>query len=297
MIDIKTTTVTANGIDFVVLEKGEGPLLLCLHGFPDNAYTFARQLDAFAAAGYRTAAPFLRGYAPTAAAANGQYHSAYLGQDVIALIHALGHERAVVLGHDFGATAAYAAALIAPEKVAAVVGVAVPYGPGLAQAMVVDPAQQRRSWYVFYFQTPLAEMAVPLNDFVFIDHLWRDWSPGWDYPAHMIASVKKTLAEPGVLEAALGYYRSPFAGMPDDPEAAVIQGRIGSEPITVPTLYVHGAGDGCIGVDISESMEESVSGVFCRETVDGAGHFVHQEAPDIFNEMVLDFLNSTTQVA
>jgi pimeloyl-ACP methyl ester carboxylesterase len=291
MSEWRITEVCANGIHFTAVEQGDGPLMLCLHGFPDNAHSFAHQFGPFAGAGYRVVAPFMRGYAPTGAAPNGQYHAACLGQDVIALIDALGGERAVVLGHDFGAVAAYAAALIAPEKVAAVIGSAVPYGPRLAQAMLTDPVQQRRSWYVFFFQTPLAELAVPYNDFAFIDHLWRDWSPGWQYPVAQIARVKKTLASPGVLEAALGYYRSPLRGAPDDPGAAALQARIGTEAITVPTLYVHGALDGCIGVDVSHGMEDLFTGRFRRETVDGAGHFVHQEAPDAFNRLVLTFLS------
>jgi pimeloyl-ACP methyl ester carboxylesterase len=290
LTEVQAGTVFANGITFSFLEKGQGPLFLCLHGFPDHAYSFVYQLEAFSKAGYRVVAPFMRGYAPSGPSPNGQYHAAYLGQDAIALIEALGYEKAVVCGHDFGASGAYAAALMAPEKISALVACAVPYGPKLVQAILADPRQQRRSWYVYYFQTPLAEMALPLNDFGFIEHLWNDWSPGWPYPKDAIEGVKRTLAMPGVLQAALGYYRSPFAGIPEDPALAKVQARIGAEPIGVPTLYIHGNRDGCIGVEISEGMESLFSARFEKRIIENGGHFAHQEASEAFNQMVLDFL-------
>lgn len=286
----QTGKVSANGIKFHYIEKGKGPLMLCLHGFPDNAHTFEKQLDAFSDAGYHVVAPFMRGYAPSGSPADNQYHPVYLGQDAVALITALGYEKAVVLGHDFGASAAYASALIAPDKVKSVIASAVPYGTRLPEAMVIDRDQQRRSWYVFYFQTALAEMAIPFNDHQFIENLWKDWSPGWDFDASALDSVKKTLSRPGVLEAVLSYYRNPFAGFPDDPSAAAIQARIGVKTIDVPTLYIHGAEDGCIGADISEGMEPFFTGRFEKQIVENAGHFVHQEKPEIFNHKVIDFL-------
>jgi pimeloyl-ACP methyl ester carboxylesterase len=290
LADVQISSIPANGISFTFLEKGEGPLILCLHGFPDHAYSFAHQLDAFAKVGYRVAAPFMRGYDPSGPAPNAQYHAAYLGQDAVALIEALGYEKAVLLGHDLGASAAYAASLIAPEKISAVISCAVPYGPKLFQAMIGDPLQQRRSWYVFYFQTPLAELAIPLNDFDFIDQLWKDWSPKWHYPKAAMDGVKKTLGRLGVLAAALGYYRSPFAGVPEDPFLAGVQSRIGTEQIGVPTLYIHGAQDGCIGAYICEGMEGLFSGRCEKQIIDGAGHFVHQEVPEEFNRRVLNFI-------
>ena len=95
---------------------GEGPLALCLHGFPDHAHSFRFQLPALAAAGYRVVAPFLRGYAPTEVPNDGPYQAAALAQDAVALIDALGQGQAVLIGHDWGAVAAHGAAIVAPEK-------------------------------------------------------------------------------------------------------------------------------------------------------------------------------------
>src|SRR5579863_8216894 len=108
--------VRASGIDFHLLEMGSGPLVLCLHGFPDTAHSFRHQMPALADAGYHCVAPFMRGYSPTDPAPDGRYDSAALSEDAIALIDALGHKDAIVFGHDWGAVAAYGAAAAAPDR-------------------------------------------------------------------------------------------------------------------------------------------------------------------------------------
>jgi pimeloyl-ACP methyl ester carboxylesterase len=281
----------ANGLSFSYISKGEGPLILCMHGFPDIATTFRYQLEAFSRAGYRVVAPYMRGYAPTEVLPSGPYQSAAFGQDVLGLIKALGYDEAILIGHDWGVTAVTAAAVFEPDKISKLITCAVPYGSRFGQSLLMDPEQQRRSWYMYFFQLSLAEMAVPINDFAFIERLWRDWSPTWDFPQETLAAVQETLAKPGVLHAALEYYR--YALNPDksDPELAQLQARV-SEPIKVPTLHIHGEVDGCIGADLTEGMEEFFPQGLQIEIIKGAGHFTHQENPDEFNRLVLTFLGS-----
>ena len=282
--------VRANGLSVPILEQGEGPLLVCLHGFPDTAHTFHHQLRSFAAAGYHVVAPAMRGYAPGTIPERGSYQSAALAEDVLALIDALGHERATVYGHDWGTAAAYGAALRDPGKITRLVASAVPYGPGFPTALVTSPLQQRRSWYVFYFQTRLAELAVPLSDFAFIEALWRDWSPGAKVDEAVLGHTKAALAEPGVLAAALAYYRTALDPTLRDPSLDAHENRFGVDPIRVPTLYVHGERDGCIGVETTEGMEGLFPGGFRRVILPGVGHFTHREDPAGFDRAVLDFL-------
>lgn len=248
-------------------------------------------MNAFAEAGYRVVAPYSRGYTSGSIVAGQSYQPAALGADVLALIEALGHERAVVYGHDWGSSAAYAAAIERPDKIEALVTAAVPYGSGLVRALIANPKQQRRSWYVFFFQTPLADIAVPFGDFAFIEALWRDWSPTADIDPVELRAVQDTLAQPGVLDAALAYYRTAMNPAMRDPAFDATENRIGVDPISVPTLYVHGADDGCIGVEVSEGMESMFTGRFRRIVIDGAGHFVHWEKPAEFNRAVLEFLS------
>ena len=100
-------TVRASNIDFRILEMGEGPLVLCLHGFPDTAHSFRYQMPALAKAGYHAVAPWLRGYAPTGAAPDGRYDIPVLAEDVLNLVDALGYNETFLFGHDWAPVAVY----------------------------------------------------------------------------------------------------------------------------------------------------------------------------------------------
>ncbi len=290
MTEFRRGEVRANGIRFATLEAGDGPLVLCLHGFPDHARSFRHQLPALARAGFRAVAPFMRGYAPSEVPADGPYQSAALAKDGAALIDALGYREAVVFGHDWGAVAAYGVAIAAPERVTRLITAAVPHGPALPAAFLSSYDQQRRSWYMFFFQSPLAEMAVAHDDFRFLERLWADWSPGWALPADELAALKDTFRQPGVVAAALAYYRQTFDAQSQRPELAELQQRLLSDPITVPTLYLHGRRDGCIGVELLDGMASLFPGGLETLLVPDAGHFLHQERPDLVNAKLLEFL-------
>lgn len=131
------------------------------------------------------------------------------------------------------------------------------------------------SWYVF-FQLPIAEMAIAHNDFEFIERLWKEWSPGWSYPPSVMNEIKEAFRQPSVLKAALGYYRSLFNSALQHPDFADIRKRL-SDPIPVPTMDLHGANDGCIGVETTEGMESAFLRDFEKHIISSAGHFIHQE--------------------
>jgi len=127
---IKLNQVYANGMDFAYLECGSGPLALCLHGFPDSAYSWRHLLPELAKSGYHAVAPFTRGYAPSAIAPDGCYQTGALATDANALHKALGgNQDAVIIGHDWGASTAYVAVANAPERWRRLVALSVP--PGL----------------------------------------------------------------------------------------------------------------------------------------------------------------------
>ena len=290
MTDFRRGEVRANGLRFATLEAGDGPLVLCLHGFPDHARSFRHQLPVLAAAGFRAVAPYMRGYAPTDVPADGPYQSAALAEDAAALIAALGYQQAAVFGHDWGAVAAYGAAILAPQRISRLVTAAVPHGPALPTAFLTSYEQQRRSWYMFFFQTALAEMALAHDDFRFLERLWADWSPGWAWPAEEMAALKATFAQAGVVSAALSYYRQTLNPALQRAELAAQQNRIQMESVPAPTLFFHGAHDGCIGVELLDGMDALFPAGLETVVVPDAGHFVHQERPDIVNAKLLEFL-------
>ena len=283
-------TVEARGMTFHTLEAGDGPLVVCVHGFPDHARSFRHQLPALAAAGYRAVAPYTRGYAPTDPAPDGYYHPASQAMDVLGIIDALGYDDAVVYGHDWGALAAYGAALAAPERVRKLVSSAVPYGRQVGEAFLTSYDQQRRFWYMFFFQLPLAELAVPHDDFVFIERIWADWSPGWRCPPEEMEAIKATFRKPGVLQAALAYYRAQLGDAPRDPALADLEEKMFGAPIEVPGMMIHGADDGLMRSGLLEGMADVYPKGLRMEIVPGAGHFVHQEKPEVVNRLLLDFL-------
>jgi pimeloyl-ACP methyl ester carboxylesterase len=284
-------TVTANGVEFAYLAEGpaDGPLALCLHGFPDTAHSWRYLLPRLAEAGYRAVAPFLRGYAPTSVPADGHYDTGTLALDACALHDALGGtDQAVIIGHDWGAFATYGAAAYQPERWRRVVTAAVAPQASMASGFFRFD-QLKRSWYVFFFQTAFAEYTVGMDNFAFIDRLWADWSPGYDGKADA-ALVKDALAGSEHLTAAISYYRSMFVGAPDDPAAAAAQAA-SATIAPQPSLYLHGADDGCMGLDTIGPVIDFLAPGSEVMVIEGAGHFMQVEKPDEVNDRILSFLD------
>jgi pimeloyl-ACP methyl ester carboxylesterase len=296
-------TVSANGLTFHYLAAGDGPLAsgdrrplasgdrrplasgdrrplaLLLHGFPDSAHTWRHLLPVLADAGFRAVAPWTRGYAPTDVAPDGDYRVSTLAADANALHEALGGgPDAVLIGHDWGAITAYGAAATAPERWRRVVTMAVP-PPAVASGAFFDYEQLKRSFYVYLFQTPLAELVAAADDLAFIDNLWRDWSPSYD-AGEDLAHVKDSLRTPDNLAAAIGYYRAMFAG-----------GVLGDSP-PQPTLYLHGADDGAFLADRVHESKAHLSAESEVKILPGCGHFLHLERPDEVNQLVTEWLTA-----
>ena len=289
MADFNTGAVNANGIDFHYLEMGTGPLAICLHGFPDHAYSFRHLLPDLAAAGFRAVAPFMRGYAPSAAPADGRYHSALLARDAVALIGALGAERAYLIGNDWGAGAAVGAAALAPERVIKLVTIA---AGQVDLELSRDFQYLQGTWHSYYFQLPFAEETVAHNDFAFIEEWWRWASPEWDIPAAALESIRATFRKPGVVAAALGYYRARYDARQVDAAVAADKARINAGPVTVPTLALHGTRDRPRRLDAFESaaMDAYFTGGLERVIIPRTGHFIHQERPEEVNPKIVAFL-------
>lgn len=275
-------TVRANQIEFAYFTQGEGPLVLCLHGFPDTAYSYRALLPVLAQAGYRAVAPFLRGYFPTSLAPDADYSVTALARDVLALIDVLTAERAIVIGHDWGGYAAYLAAQLAPARIEKLVVGCIPH----LHAAPFRLAQLRRSWYVLFFQLPqIAEMFVRRHDFALIDKLYAGWSPHWHVPTDELEAVKASLRRPGGLAAALGYYRA-FARQSRKQFEQLAQ------VTTTPTLFFAGAHDGAVGIELFENIESCFLDLYAFRVFENAGHFPHREMPERFAAEVLAFLRA-----
>jgi pimeloyl-ACP methyl ester carboxylesterase len=284
--------IEAGGLHFGYLAAGprDGPLALCLHGFPDTAHTYRYLLPELAAAGFRAVAPFSRGYAPTDVPVDGRYQAGALARDANALHQALGGDgRAVIVGHDWGAQAAYGAAVLAPDRWQRVVTMAVPPGPALASGFFRYD-QLKKSFYLYFFQHPRAAAVVGADDLAFVARLWQDWSPGYD-ASDDLAFVRQSLGPPANLSAALGYYRASSDPSRQAPELAAQQAAVRQVP-PQPTLYLHGDRDGCIDVTMAEATRGVLSTGSAVVIVEAAGHFLHLEKPAEVNQRIAEFLTA-----
>jgi pimeloyl-ACP methyl ester carboxylesterase len=273
--------VCANGTEFAYLTAGKGPLVLCLHGFPDTAWSMRSTLAALADAGFRGVAPFMRGYAPSSVPPDGDYRIHTLGRDVLALAQALGGRQVRLVGHDWGAVAAYVAAAMNPKLVGSIVCAAVPH----LRRFLLRPsrAQLWRSRYMLRFQLPGAGRLVTRPHW--LDALVREWSPGWRFSDSDLAPVRALLADAQHRAALLGYYRQMQRGLRD-----ARAWRLAMMPTPVPACVINGAQDGCIGPEMFDTQEHLFAAGLERVVLPDAGHFMHCEQPDAFAAAVIAFL-------
>jgi len=287
---IETLSLNANGIGFHALADGpaDGPLVLCLHGFPELGRSWRHQLPALASAGYRAVAPDLRGYGETEL--RGPFDLPTLVEDVAALVAVLGRERAVVMGHDWGGAVAWSVAARRPSVVERLVVLNCPPPQILARAIVRSPAQLRRSWYVLFFQLPwLPERRMAANAAEVVgralvggSHRREAWTreEGDAYRA--------AFARPGRAKAAIDWYRAGFRRS--------VRPRRGRARATVaaPTLVLWGVEDRFLGRELVtlERLRDAFSegNVPSVVLIEDAGHFVQNEAPERVNDELLRWL-------
>jgi len=321
MDQIRAKRVAVNGIHLNVLEAGEGPLVLLLHGFPELSHSWRHQLPALAEAGYRAVAPDLRGYgqsdAPEAIDAYTLFH---LVGDAVGLIDHYGAERAVVVGHDWGSIVAWGAATIRPQRLRGVVGMSVPFLP----RMPVPPTQMLKALagdrfvYILYFQEPgkaecelEARVRTTLRKIYYTASGSLPDDHAFDLELPKTAGFLTGMVEPETLpawlpEADLDVYveafeRTGFRGGLNyyrnlDRNWSLL-GAWASAKVEMPALFVGGARDlvvtgppGGAGNPMLAAMPTFVPDLRGQVMVEGAGHWNQQENPEATNAALLEFL-------
>ncbi len=278
----RTSISTAQG-HFECLIDGDAsaPPVFFLHGFPDHPRSFEPVLAHFASAGFRAIAPWQRGYDPSPV--SGPYSAKQTANDLDALVDVLApHKPVVVVGHDWGAAAAFCAAIRNPARYSHLVTLASPHPIQFSNSWFRSAAQRKKSWHFFYFQLfGIAERRAAANDCALIDELWRDWSPDLDISTAPLAEIKSTLSAGNF--APLGYYRAAF--WPPFAMPWQLRGKV-----RTPTLHLHGRNDRCIGHEIGEGQERFYSAKLRFEVLDGVGHFLHFEDPSRVASRILQWL-------
>lgn len=216
------------------------------------------------------------------------YDRATLAVDVAALIEALSPDKpCVLIGQDWGAAIGYGVLAAFPEKVSRAALLAVPHPAQVKATLKRSPKHALRSFHWFLFQLPwLPEWLCARRDYQFLETLWRLWSPDFDDALH-VAEIRRCMATPGALKASLAYYRAMFGSRNADPALADVRARL-EAPIRVPTRVLMG------GEDMRREMLEPQRRYFTSDyewtVVPKTGHFLHREAPDTVNALLLDWL-------
>lgn len=274
----------ARGLSVGYVSRGDGPLVLFLHGFPDTHRGFLPAMAAVAAAGYRAVAPEPRGYTPTDVPLDGDYRVEAFAKDVVAIADALGAPTFAIVGHDWGALTGYAVSNLASHRVSRLITAAVPHTGHFL--LNIRLRQAVRSRYMAYFQLPsLPEHLIPRHDFAYLDELYRQWSPTGDVGGHVLRPVKAMYSDRPRLTAALSCYRD----LPRSIASAQSR-RLIFSPVVTPTRMLFGTDDGCIGPELFQGQQNRFVQPLDLVPMVGAGHFIQWEQPDEFADQVLDFL-------
>jgi pimeloyl-ACP methyl ester carboxylesterase len=275
---------------------GARPVLL-LHGWPDCAATWTGIAPALASAGHHVLAPSLRGHGGTRFRSESTPRSGQLSalaQDVIDLADALGLERFTVVGHDWGARAAYIASCLWPARVQACVAMSVGWGTNRAQH-ALPLSQVRNYWYQWYMSTPRGEALVRDDRIAFTRYIWDLWCPHWKIDPQAFTQTAVAFDNPDWADVVLHSYRHRWGWAPSDPAYDALEARLADPPaIGVPTLMLHGADDPCTAPATSEGREAFFSGVYVRELVMHCGHFPQREQPQVVTQRLLSWLAQTS---
>jgi epoxide hydrolase 4 len=263
------------------VEAGEGPLVVLLHGFPEFWFGWRLQIAPLAAAGFRVVAPDMRGYnlssRPTGVAA---YDTSRLASDVRGLVKQLGAESALLVGHDWGGSVAWATAMNHPEVVDRLAVLNAAHPRRLSQGLH-HPGQLRKSWYFFFFDLPdLPESVVRADHWKFFQHFLRDARPA--YTPEEIARYVEAWSQPGAATGMINYYRSSVRQSQKRAEAQL-------RPISAPTLVIWGQRDRYLGPELAEPDHDDVPNLDRVERLPDASHWVHHDEAERVNQLLVDF--------
>jgi len=262
-----------------------GRLVLLLHGFPESWYSWRHQLLDLSNE-YTVVAPDLRGFNLSDKPAHvSDYQISKVADDVIGLINHFGQKDAAVIGHDWGASAAWYVAANYPEHVWKVGALQVP--PTSVFKKNFSFRQLLASWYMFFFQLPIVpEFLLKLNDFKLLENALRKTTVKRDvFTDEDIAEYKKGWSEPGAITAMLNYYRANI------PARILSRSSVGKK-ISVPSLFIFGEKDTAIIPETVKGIGEAIDAPFADIRIADSGHWVQQEARDEVTSVIRDFLSS-----
>lgn len=297
MNDSALHSVQTPSLEIFYRESGppDGVPVLLMHGFPYDPHAYDAVAPRLAAAGCRTIVPYLRGYGPTRfldshTPRSGQ--QAALGQDLLDLLDALQLPNAALVGYDWGGRAACVVSALWPERARCLVSVCGYNIQNIAASVKPRaPEQEHRMWYQYYFHTERGRAGLKANRYALCRHLWQLWSPNWLFDEATYAASAASFENPDFVDVVIQSYRHRYGYAPGDPGLETVEQRLAEQPsIGVPSIVLHGGGDGVSPVDSSLNAAHHFTGPYQRRVVPSVGHNLPQEAPTAVVEAVLELI-------
>jgi pimeloyl-ACP methyl ester carboxylesterase len=274
----------------------DGTPVVLLHGFPYDPRAYDEVVPPLAAIGCRVIVPYLRGYGPTkflSADTPRSGQQAALANDLLKLLDALGIENAVLAGYDWGGRAACIVAALWPQRVRGLVsctGYNIQDIPG--SVVPRDPDEEHQLWYQYYFHSERGRAGLQANRRAVGRLLWQLWSPNWQFDDATYDRTAPSFENPDFVDVVIQSYRHRFGYAAGDPALEAIEQRLVAQPpITVPTVALHGAGDGVHPFEESASHARLFTGRYLRRVIPVIGHNIPQEAPAAVVEAMSELIS------
>ena len=287
--------IDAGELSIAYLETGpaDGQPVILLHGFPYDVRSYDEVAAILSARGFRCIVPYLRGYGPTRFQSDQTMRSgqqAAIAHDLKHLMEALDIPRAIFGGYDWGGRAACIVSALWPDRAAGLVSCGQGYNiQNIARAM--EPAaavDEARYWYQYLFHLPRGVAALERNRNDICGHLWRLWSPSWDFGQATFDATAAAFANPDFVDIVIHSYRHRYGLVPGDPQFDATEALLAAQPgIATPTVVIHGRDDGVDPPGAEDHDRPHFTGPYRRVVLDGVGHNPPQEAPAAFAEAVL----------
>jgi len=290
---VRRKTISAGVLQVAYLEHGPADGWPCVmgHGFPYDAHAYDASAERLAQAGARVIVPWLRGFGDTRFLSPDTPRSgeqAVLGADLLALLDALGIERAVLGGYDWGGRACCVVSALWPERVVALVSANTYNIQNIARALepAATAAEEAALWYQYYFHSERGRRGLERNRRDIARTLWRMWSPTWGFDDATFERSAPAFDNPDFVDVVIHSYRHRFALVPGDPAVAAIEARLAAQPtIPVPAVTLDGRDDG-LRTDTTAGAPK-FTGPHEHRFLDGCGHNPPQEQPEAWVDAVL----------
>jgi len=295
MAEFQSSYADVNGIRLHYVSVGQGKLILFVHGFPEFWGEWENQLNEFGN-DYQAVAPDMRGYNLSAKPDEIEaYHAKHLIEDLRTLAEHLGHQKLILVAHDWGGAVAWSAAMRYPDWVEKLIIINSPHPAVFARELLNNPQQQAASQYMLLFRSPKAEKILSENNYARLMDMVTQFGSKWDMTEEVRLKYIQAWSRPGALTGGLNYYRASPLYPPTSPEdEAKIKSVLDLPPemlaVKVPTLVIWGEQDRALLTGNLDGLEDYIEDLTIKRVPDGS-HWVSHEQPERVHALIRDFLS------